>query len=255
MKRRIIIGNWKMNPRTLREAEILLQKTAKALPGLKNTEVVICPPYLYFEKLKGRSRKIALGGQDAFSEEVGPYTGEVSATMLYELGARYVILGHSERRALLETDALINKKVKGALAAGLAPILCVGERERDANHEYISVVKKQIEECLRGVNKNLISKLIVAYEPVWAISSTASRRDATPADSKEMAIFIRRVLSDLSSPEIGSGVRILYGGSASVKNAKSFLEEGGVEGLLPGKASLDPAEFAEIVKICEASEN
>ena len=241
-----------MNPRTLREAEALFRKVARKLPQLKKTEVVICPPFLYLDQLKGRSRKVSLGAQDAFWEDVGAFTGEVSGEMLYNLGVRYVILGHSERRELGETDSLVNKKIKSALKAGLVPILCVGEKERDANHEYFSVIKSQVERCLKGVSKNLISKIVIAYEPVWAISSTANRHDATSVDSREMAIFIRKTLSDASSPEIAAETRIIYGGSVNMKSAKDFLENGGVDGLLPGKASLDAEEFTEIVKICEA---
>jgi len=252
-KKKIIVGNWKMNPRTLKEAENLFAKVSKALPRVKNTEVVVCPPYLYLEKLKKLSRKIVLGAQDAFWEEVGAFTGEVSGEMLYHLGVRYVILGHSERRELGETDGFVNKKIKSALGAGLVPILCVGEKERDANHEYFGAVKSQVEKCLKGVSKNLISKIIIAYEPVWAISSTSGRRDATPADSREMVIFIRKTLSDLSSPEIAGETRVIYGGSANQRDAKDFLENGGVDGLLPGRASLDPEEFAKIVKIAEKS--
>ena len=251
-KKKIIIGNWKMNPRTLKEAEKLFAGIAEAVHRVKKTEIVVCPPYLYLGKLKKLSRKIVLGAQDAFWEDAGAFTGEVSAEMLYNLGVRYVILGHSERRELGETDGFVNKKIRSALGAGLVPVLCVGEKERDANHEYFSVVKSQVEKCLKGVSKNLISKIIIAYEPVWALSSTALRRDASPADSREMAIFIRKVLSDLTSPDTASSVRIIYGGSANAKDAREFLEHGGVEGLLPGKASLDPEEFVKIVKICEA---
>src|SRR3989338_3918130 len=214
MKKKIIIGNWKMNPRTLKEAEKLFAGIAGAVRRIKKTEVVICPPYLFLANLKNLSRKIVLGAQDAFWEEVGAFTGEISAEMLYNLGVRYVILGHSERRELGETDGFVNKKIKSALGSGLVPILCVGEKERDENHEYFSAVKSQVERCLKGVSKNLISKIIIAYEPVWALSTTALRHDATPADSREMAIFIRKVLSDLTSPDTASSVRIIYGGAA-----------------------------------------
>ena len=253
MKKKIIIGNWKMNPRTLKEAEKLFAGIAGAVRRVKKTEIVVCPPYLYLERLKKFSRKIVLGAQDSFWEDLGAYTGEISPDMLYNLGVRYVILGHSERRELGEIDGFVNKKIKSALGAGLVPILCVGEKERDANHEYFGAVKSQGERCLKGVSKNLISKIIIAYEPVWALSTTALRHDATPADSREMAIFIRKTLSDLSSPEIAAETRIIYGGSVNMKSAKDFLESGGVDGLLPGRASLDPDEFAEIVKIAEKS--
>jgi triosephosphate isomerase (TIM) len=251
MSKRIIIGNWKMNPLTLREAEKLFSNVAKDISLVKKTEIVLCPPFLYIEKLKKFSRKIILGAQDAFWGEVGAFTGEVSGEMLYSVGVRYVILGHSERRATGEGNIDINKKIKSALGAGLRPILCVGENMRDENHGYFNLVKNQLEECLAGVSKNLISKIIVAYEPVWAISSTLNRRDATPEDCREMAIFIRKILSDKFGGE-ASQMRVIYGGSVNEKDAEGFLKDGGVDGLLPGRASLDAKKFVEIVKICEA---
>ena len=134
-------------------------------------------------------------------------------------------------------------------------MVCVGERDRTESHEHFNFVKKQIEEGLKGIQKSSLAKIVIAYEPVWAISTTALRRDATPADSREMAIFIRKTISDLSSPDTASEVRVIYGGSASSRDAKEFLENGGVDGLLPGRASLDPEDFTKIVKICEALKN
>lgn len=252
MANKIIVGNWKMNPLTLKEAEKWFTTVAKAIRKIKKTEVVICPPFLYLSKLNKISRKISLGAQNAFIGEVGPFTGEISSEMLYHLGVKYVILGHSERRALGENNFEVNKKIKSALTAGLTVILCVGENTRDQDHQYFNIVKEQIKECLQGVNKNLFSKIIVAYEPVWAISTTVNRRDATPADSQEMAVFIRKTLSDLSSPEIAGKVRIIYGGSVNERDAGEFLKDGGVDGVLPGRASLDPKKFVEIIKTCEA---
>ena len=132
------------------------------------------------------------------------------------------------------------------------PVICIGEKERDEKHEYFNIVKTQVKECLKGVSKESISKVIIAYEPVWSISSTPSRRDATAADSLEMAVFIRKVLSDISSPQMASNTRILYGGSVTDRDAGEFLTNGGVDGLLVGRASIDPLKFLEIVKICEA---
>ena len=192
-----------------------------------------------------------MGAQDAYVGDVGAFTGEVSTEMLYNLGARYVILGHSERRMLGENNTDINKKLKSGLSASLTPVLCVGETNRDDNHEYFNFVKNQIIECLNGINKNLFSKIIIAYEPVWAISTTKERRDATALDSSEMVIYIRRVLTDLSSPDIANNVRILYGGSVSSKDASDFMTNGGVDGLLVGRASLDAKKFVEIIKIAE----
>ena len=251
MSKKIIIGNWKMNPSTLKEAEDLFSGVVKGISSIKKTEIVICPPFLYLEKLKRISKKIILGAQDVFWEEAGAFTGEVSGGMLYNVGARYVILGHSERRALGETNALVNKKIKASLSAGLIPILCIGENVRDENHHYFNLVKTQIEECLDGIKKALISKIIIAYEPIWAISSTVNRQDATAGDCLEMIIFIRKILSDKFGSDAGK-MKIIYGGSVNEKDASDFLKNGSIDGLLPGKASLDSKKFIEIVKICEA---
>lgn len=238
MLKKIIVGNWKMNPLTLKEAEKLFSGVAKGISGIKKTEVVICPPLLYLEKLKKISRKIILGAQNTFLGDVGAFTGEISSEMLYDIGVKYVILGHSERRAMGENNSDINKKIKSSLVAGLRPVLCVGESVRDENHGYFNLVKMELEECLAGIPKNSISKIIIAYEPIWAISSTPNRKDATSDDSREMSIFIRKVLSDKFGEETAK-VRIIYGGSVTEKDAGDFLKNGGVDGLLPGRASLD----------------
>ena len=254
MTKKIIVGNWKMNPLTLKEAEKLFSGVAKGISSVKKTarktEVVICPPFLYLEKLRKISKKIFLGAQDAFFGDIGAFTGEVSGEMLYNIGVRYVILGHSERRVLGENNSDVNKKIKASLAAGLVPILCVGENVRDESHSYFNFVKTQLEECLLSVSKTIISKIIIAYEPIWAISSTPNRKDATSADSLEMAIFIRKVLSDKFGKE-AIQMRIIYGGSVNEKNAEDFLKNGGVDGLLVGRASLDAKKFIEIIKIAE----
>ncbi|MFA6353792.1 MAG: triose-phosphate isomerase [Candidatus Paceibacterota bacterium] len=251
MAKKIIVGNWKMNPLTLKGAEQLFSGVAKGISSIKKTEVVICPPFLYLERLKKiRTSKIKLGAQDAFGGDVGAYTGEVSGEMLYNIGVRYVIMGHSERRVLGESNSDVNKKIKGALASSLVPILCVGENTRDEDHSYFNFIKTQLEECLTGISKNSISKVIIAYEPVWALSSTLDRKDATSTDSREMVIFIRKILSDKFGAEAGM-VRIIYGGSANERDAEDFLKNGGVDGLLPGRASLDVKKFTEIIKIAE----
>jgi triosephosphate isomerase len=253
-KRKIVIGNWKMNPLSLKEAEKLFTNITKSVSSIKKTEIVICPPFLYLEKLKKISRKISFGAQNVFGRDTGAYTGEISGDMLYNIGARYVIVGHSERRnppnGEGETNGDVNKKVKASIGAGLRPILCVGENTRDENHEYLNFVKKQIEECLNGVSKNFIAKVIIAYEPVWAIGKGAL--PATPEEFREMNIFIKKILSDKFGVKEASKVKIIYGGSVDEKNALGFIEEGQADGFLPGRASLDPKKFSEIIKICEA---
>ena len=251
LKDKIIIGNWKMNPLTLKEAEKLFKDVVKNISQIKNTEIVICPPPIYLERLtKIRTNKIKLGAQDAFWDETGAFTGEISAEMLYNIGARYVLLGHSERRAIGETNQNVNRKIKSSLVSGLRPILCVGERERNQDHSYFNLVKTQLEECLAGISKNSVSKIIIAYEPVWALSSTENRKDATAEDSMEMVIFIRKILFDKFGSD-AKKIRIIYGGSVNEKDAEEFLKNGGVDGLLSGRASLDAKKFSEIIKICE----
>jgi triosephosphate isomerase len=252
MSKEFIVGNWKMNPLTGKEAEKLFSGVAKEISRVKRTEIVVCPPSVFLDRLtKIRTSKITLGGQDAFWGGAGAFTGQVSGEMLYEIGARYVILGHSERREMGESNADINQKMKAALLSGLRPILCVGESSRDENHGYFNLIKIELEECVAGVSKNSISKIIIAYEPIWAISTTPNRKDATADDSREMSIFIRKVLSDKFGKD-SSKIKVLYGGSVSEKDAGEFLESGGVDGLLVGRASLNAKKFSEIVKICEA---
>ena len=137
------------------------------------------------------------------------------------------------------------------MGRSITPILCVGESIRDENHEYFNILKIQIKECLKGITKNSISKIIIAYEPIWSISSTLNRKDATSEDSREMVIFIRKTLSDISSLEIANNIRVIYGGSVTDKNAKDFLQNGGVDGVLPGRASLNLKKFTKIVNIAE----
>ncbi len=252
--KKLVIANWKMNPVLEKDAEKLFKSVVKGVHALKNTEVVVCPPFIYFDKLKKVSKKINLGAQDAFFGDRGPFTGEVSGEMLENIGIKYVILGHSERRALGEENILINKKLKGVLSSGLIPILCVGDEERDVNHEYFNFIKTQIEEGLNGINKDLLSKVVIAYEPIWALSTTLGRKDATPADSYEMNIFIKKIISDKFGVKTEMP-RILYGGSVNEKNILDFIINGGIDGVLVGGASLDSKKFLEIIKIVETQKN
>ncbi len=246
-----------MYPLTLPEAKSLFLGIKKTTSKLKKTEAVICAPYPFIETLrKFSSKQLLLGAQNIFAEKlpakgVGAITGEVSALMASELGARYVILGHSERRLLGETNEEINQKIKIALKTKLMPIVCVGEGERDANGGYLAGLKKQIEETFKGLTKADFKKLIVAYEPIWAISSSKDRHDATPEDCLEMVIFIKKVLRDEFKLGEGEQPRFVYGGSANSKNAEGFLQNGGVTGLLSGRASLHPDEFGAMLKIAE----
>ena len=251
MSKKIVIANWKMNPISEKEAERLFINVAKLLSKIKKTEIVVCAPFVYLNKFKKFVKKIKLGAQNVSSEESGAYTGEISTKMLYDLGVRYVILGHSERRNMGEKDEEINKKIKISLASGLVPILCVGEKERDKNHEYLKLVENQIKESLKGISKNLISKIIIAYEPVWAIGKNATR-EATPAEFLEMKIFIKKIFSGIFGVKIKIP-SIIYGGSVNEKNAEEFLRQGEADGFLVGRISLEAEKFYKIISITESN--
>lgn len=240
MSKKIIIANWKMNPASEKEA-ISLAKT------IDKNGVVISPPFIYLPALKKILKRAKLGAQDLFYEKDGSHTGEISPAMLKNLGVKYVIIGHSERRALGETSRMVNKKLKAALKSNIIPIICIGESYRDADMKYLSFVKKQIEESFYNLTGGDFKKIIIAYEPIWAIGKTAVR-EATPPESMEMAIFIKKVLSDRFGPQSVKNVNIIYGGSVNNKNAGEFLEHGGVSGLLVGRVSLEPEKFNEILK-------
>lgn len=241
-----------MNPQREKEAEKLLKSILIGLDNKSKTDIVLCPPFVYLKNLKKISKKIYFGAQNSAGISKGAFTGEISPDMLSDIGMKYVILGHSERREMGEDNMDINKKIKTAISAGLVVIVCIGETARDKNHEYFSIVENQIKECLAGIPKTLFSKIIIAYEPVWAISTTPLRRDATPADSMEMILFIRKILSDISSVKIAGSTRIIYGGSVDDRDAGSFIKDGGAEGLLVGRASLDAKKFLKIIKVIDS---
>lgn len=248
--------NWKMNPQSFGEAKRLLTYNLQPTTNNKNVEVIICPPFVYLEKLIASAFAKGYGGlrfasQDVFWENKGAYTGEISPIMLKNLGVEYVIIGHSERRKhLAETDEMINKKVLAALKAGLKVILCVGEENRELgimNKKLVirkakSYVKKQLEKDLppQILKKNL-GGLIVAYEPVWAIGTGLAD---TSEDAAEMIKYIKEFL--ISNFQF-SNPKVLYGGSVGSKNIKDFVQYNEINGFLVGSASLKPLEIGKII--------
>jgi triosephosphate isomerase (TIM) len=242
----ILAANWKMN-KTVEEAEAFLNALLPRLPGA-GPEVVICPPYTALraavEACAGGSVRVA--AQNMHEEQSGAFTGEVSASMLLELGVQGVILGHSERRQLFgETDEALARKVPAALAAGLEPILCVGESEaqRDAD-ETAEVLTRQIETDLAEVEGGRLAEVVIAYEPIWAIGTG---RTATTEQAQEAIALIRERLA-VRDADAAEGVRILYGGSVKPDNAAELIGQPDVDGALVGGASLDPDDFAAIVE-------
>lgn len=251
---KLIVANWKSNPATLAEAIWLAKQVERGLSKFTKNEVVIAPPYSFLVSLAEILSNAKLGAQNAFWQDVGPYTGEISWRQLQDLGVKYVIIGHSERKIYLgETDEMINKKLKAVLKAGLKSILCVGEQERSTDNQIPVEVEEQLKKALAGVRKNLVKKLVVAYEPIWAISTTPGAKPDTPDNAFRASIFIRKVLAGLYGRKAAREIKVIYGGSVNAKNIFAFLKEGKMEGALVGGASLDPEEFSKIVKIADHS--
>ncbi len=251
MKKRIIVGNWKMNPVTLEDAKRLYKSAKKISDKLTSVTVVACPPFVYISPLikSKKESSVAIGAQDSYFEAQGSYTGEISPFMLRDLGVSYVIVGHSERRAKGETDELISKKVNVLLEAGMNTILCVGEKERSENGTHLDFLKEQIKNSLNKVSKKNISKLILAYEPVWAIGA---KEAMSPENIYEMTIFVRKVLSDIYGHDQAISTPVLYGGSVNFRNALDIFVKGQVDGLLVGRESVNSDGFAELLKVADS---
>lgn len=251
MKKKLIIGNWKMYPANMKDAKTNFIGIKKIASTLRNVQTVICPPFVYASELKKlvTGHRCTVGAQNAWIENEGAYTGEVSPAMLASLKLSHVIIGHSERRAIGETDELVNKKVLAGVKAGLTVVLCVGEHERDTDGEYLKFIAEQIKNALHGVSKKDLTQIVIAYEPIWAIGKHALRSASTD-DALEVSILIKKTLVDLYGKD-GASVTILYGGSVDAKNSWEFLLKSQVDGLLVGRASLDPKVFGEILRSAE----
>ncbi len=246
MRKPLLAGNWKMY-KTLSDARALAHGLRSKVDGLADREVVVCPPFTAIgavaQELKGSSLQWA--GQNAHWEREGAFTGEVAAQMLADVGCTYALVGHSERRQLFgETDALINKRMHGVLGAGLTPIVCIGETlaEREAGKTF-SVLERQINDSLAGLTP--ASKVVIAYEPVWAIGTG---KTASPAQAQEAHAFVRSHYAGIYGTSAAEAVRILYGGSVKPDNAKTLMEQSDIDGALVGGASLDVESFSKIVR-------
>ena len=243
-----IVGNWKMNPKNTKEAISLYLKISKSFKYNEKVSIVICPPSLFLPELtKSKRKNINIGVQDADNEDFGAFTGLNSINMVSFYYPDYAIVGHSEIRSRGEDDIKINQKVLKYLSKNIKPIICVGEKERDSNGNYLRVITKQIEESLIGVPKNKLNKIHIAYEPVWAIGKNAIR-EATKEECLEVSIHIKRVLTDMFGIQYANKIQILYGGSVNSKEAIDFIEKGGVSGLLIGRVSLSQNDFVKIIK-------
>lgn len=248
MSKKYIIANWKMNPQSVAEAEEILAFIDEHLEDQGRSQdqsLVICPPFVFIEDV-GRMLKTSrlgkyaeLGAQDIALADSGAWTGEVSGPMLKRLGVRYVIIGHSERRWKLdETDEIVNKKLRTVLSNELTPIVCIGELERNAG--FKDFIKQQIEATFAELSDTDKRKCLIAYEPVWAISTNPNARPDKPEDTLEAVAVIKEAL--------GADTHVLYGGSVNSQNAKDFLSLSEIDGILVGSASVKKEEFAHILK-------
>jgi triosephosphate isomerase len=247
-RRQFIAGNWKMNM-TLRSAAELAAGLVKRLADVTDVEVAVCPAFVHLAEvsLALKNSRIALGAQDCYFEEDGAFTGEISMAMLLDAGCRYVIIGHSERRHVIgETDALVNKKVLKALAAGLRPILCVGETLDERKKSVTEkIVTRHVNEGLKDVPAAKATEVVIAYEPVWAIGTGVN---ATPEQANEVHVLIRGLLKERFGAESAQAIRIQYGGSVKAENAASLLTMPEIDGALVGGASLKADSFEKIVR-------
>jgi triosephosphate isomerase len=247
MRKPFIAGNWKMNT-TAAEAVTLAAAIAKGADGIR-ADLAVCPPFVYLNAVADavKGSLVAVGAQDVYFEPNGAFTGEISTAMLKDIGSRFVIVGHSERRHVLgEPDDLVNRKLKAALAAGIDPILCVGEtlEERDAS-QTMTVVERHVRKGLADVGADAAQRVTIAYEPVWAIGTG---RNATPAQAQEVHREIRAILADMYDADLAGAMRIQYGGSVKPDNAGEILAQPDVDGALVGGASLKADSFLAIAR-------
>ena len=252
MRKKIVAANWKMNM-TQAESARFVESLLIDLGDISDVEVVIIPPFTAIAKVTealGKAQNIKIGAQNMYWEKNGAFTGEISAALLRDLFVRYVVLGHSERRALFgETDEIVNRKVHAAHEASLRPIVCVGETlEQREKGKVEKVLSKQLSGSLAKLEAKELQETVVAYEPVWAIGTG---KVASTEQAQEAHAFIRKTLSDLSDGATADKIRIQYGGSVKPDNARELMSQSDIDGALVGGASLDSRSFAQIVKAAQ----
>lgn len=241
--KKYIIANWKMNPASIKEGFGLLSGLSKGIKK-NNAELVICPPGVFLNTLKNKFKKFNFGAQNIFWEDKGAYTGENSALMIKNLGVEYTIIGHSERREHFgESDEAVNLKIISCLKNKVRPILCVGEKEKNRETE----IKEQLDKALRDVKKTQLKNILIAYEPVWAISGNSNGVSATVEDAFRGLLLIRKTLTRKFNRRTANSVSILYGGSVNSGNVSGFINEAEFGGVLVGGRSLDVKEFIKLV--------
>ncbi|MFA6315146.1 MAG: triose-phosphate isomerase [Candidatus Paceibacterota bacterium] len=249
--RRLVVGNWKMNPTTEEEAKEIARKVRRTVSGLGSIETVLCPPYIFVSAVRPSVKvpHFHVGAQSVSFLEGGSHTGEVGAQMLKDSGVEYVIVGHSEMRAIGDTDEIVSKKIAAVLEADLSPIVCFGEKIRDESGSHFNFLKEQMKNTLVNIPKSKSSKIIIAYEPIWAIGAAEAMK---PEEIYEMSIFIKKIFSDIFSINLAHKIDVLYGGAVTYKNAFDIVKTGQIDGLLVGRESVNVTGFVELLKVVDS---
>ncbi|HHX58145.1 MAG TPA: triose-phosphate isomerase [Candidatus Moranbacteria bacterium] len=256
-REKIMVANFKMNPTSVREVDLWIANFKKTWKDKRATgvRIVLCPPVLFLERLikNIKFKNIEFGAQNCFWEKKGAFTGEISAAALYSVGAQFVILGHSEQRKYFgEGNQRVNLKLQSALTAGLDVVLCIGETAAErAAGRAVAIVKKQLAECLKNISPGKLERVIICYEPVWAISANGPAKLPEPDEILQMKLIIKKYLVENFSRSLADKVAILYGGSVDSKNAREVCVEPMMDGALVGSASLFPHDFVRIAEILE----
>lgn len=248
MRKPIIAGNWKMH-KVLSEATEFVNEVKQAVPSNDEVDSVVCAPALFLQKMmeQASGSELAIGAQNMHYEESGAFTGEISPIALHDLQIKYVILGHSERREMFaETDESVNLKTKSAFTHNLLPIVCVGETlEQREGNQTNDIVGDQVKKALDGLTGEQVQKIVIAYEPIWAIGTGKS---SSSKDADEVCGYIRKVVAEMFSEEVAEQVRIQYGGSVKPNNIKEYMSEPNIDGALVGGASLEAASFLQLLE-------
>ncbi|MFQ3853450.1 triose-phosphate isomerase [Staphylococcus sp. 2S1] len=250
MRKPIIAGNWKMN-KTVQEAKDFVN-ALPTLPDTKEVESVICAPAIQLDALvtlvnDGKAQGLQIGAQNAYFEDNGAFTGETSPVALADLGVKYVVIGHSERREIFkETDEDINKKAHAVFNHGMTPIICVGETDEERESGKANeVVGNQVKKAVEGLSEEQLQQVVIAYEPIWAIGTGKS---STSEDANEMCAFVRETVAELSSQTVADATRIQYGGSVKPNNIKEYMAQSDIDGALVGGASLKVDDFVQLLE-------
>lgn len=248
MRKPLMAGNWKMH-KNIPEAIAMVKELKPLISDVKDVDVLICPVFTAIYPLANEAKgsNIQIGAQNVYWEPKGAFTGEIAVSMLSDAGCSFVIIGHSERRQYFaETDETVNKRTKATLDANLIPIVCVGEtlQERESNNTF-NVIEKQVRDGIKKFSKEEAEKIVIAYEPVWAIGTG---KTATPQQAQDVHEFIRKIYSEMYGADIADKVRILYGGSVKPDNVSELMKQKDIDGGLVGGASLEASSFAKLVK-------